>query len=89
MSDSLIKVRYLPATNLKGARIKATHVESKKTLTISYNYSQNPMENKIHALKKLVEHNPTLFEPNKQWVYSQAKGIYYFVMITDYNNFNF
>lgn len=86
MNKSLVKVVYLPATNTKGSRIKATHAESGKSLTIGYNYGLNPMNNKLAALKQLVEKNPTIFRQDTVWVFSEFKDVYYFIKVTESNS---
>ena len=86
MNKSLVKVVYLPATDTKGSRIKATHAESGKSLTISYDYSLSPMNNKLAALKRLIEENPTIFPQDTVWVFSEFKDVYYFIKVTEANS---
>ena len=85
MSKSLVKVAYLAATDTKSSRIKATHAESGKSLTISYDYCLSPMNNKLAALKRLIEKNPALFHKDSVWVFSNTKGVYYFINVTEPN----
>ena len=49
-----IETKYLPATNTKGARIKAI-AEGNNSITISYDYGLNPATNHHLAANALCE----------------------------------
>ena len=49
----LIEVKYLPATNFRGSRVKLTSHRFNKSKTIAYNYSFNSIQEiAIDYLKK-------------------------------------
>lgn len=43
------KIKYIPATSVRGAEFKVTRIDDKKSYTVSYNYeANNVLKHAIH-----------------------------------------
>ena len=87
MSNSLIEVRYLSATDTEGSRFKAHHLESGKVIIMPYDHALTNQENQIQAFRTLLLEHPNRFKQYKgcKWVYGRGQDGLVSTAITDHN----
>jgi len=68
-----ITVKYLGPTDTRGARFKATHPGSSKSVTLPYDYALSMAENEWRAAKELIT-ELGWHENVSQWVSGTING---------------
>ena len=68
---TLIKVKYLSATNKRGSRIKLTNLKNNKTVSWSYDHNFSMVDQALQYLNR---------NGNKPLIYSESDNAY-FIMV--------
>lgn len=77
---SIIRTKFVEATNTKGARVKATlHTAS---VTLSYDYALSGMDNHKRVAAALADKLNLRGDWNRVWDQSQKEG-YTFICLSD------